>query len=84
MLRQGVNPATVKVMSAKRNTPLLTKLLDEVEAVMKSRGEDIGDLRRFLKKPYAQVYDWIKTRRYTPNGEITEKLRLYLGTQDLS
>jgi hypothetical protein len=58
----------------------VTKLLDEIERILKNQKRTVADLARDLDKNYNQVYHWIKVRRFNPSAEATMKLKLWRDT----
>jgi transposase-like protein len=47
----------------------VTKLLDEILAILKRDGKTIADLAKDLDRNYHQVYDWIRRRQFNPQAD---------------
>jgi hypothetical protein len=47
----------------------VTRLLNEIERILRNRGLTVADLARDIGKDYHQVYYWIKVRRFNPQAD---------------
>jgi hypothetical protein len=52
----------------------VTKLLDDIQRILKKQKRTIADLARDLGRDYNQVYQWLEVRRFDPSAEATLSL----------
>ena len=64
------------------DTPLLDKLIEDVETTRQAENHTYGDIARHLGLTtpvgYRQTHGWVKVRRYKPSAEIALRLQQYL------
>jgi hypothetical protein len=70
--------------------PTVTKLLDNIQAVLKRQGRTLADLARELPGPkggnrdYHQVYDWFVRRQFNPQGDAIMELMAWYEKNKIS
>jgi hypothetical protein len=55
----------------------VTKLLDDIERILKRDGKTIADLAKDIKRSYHQTYLWVRARRFNPRAEPLISLQLW-------
>ena len=53
----------------------ITKLMDDIEKILKRDHKSIADLARELNLSYHQVYDWVKRRHFAPRADRVIQLQ---------
>lgn len=52
------------------STPNMTLLLNKTEALLDAKAGTLKELSKHLGKREQQVAEWVRSRLYTPNGEV--------------
>lgn len=47
----------------------VTKLLNDIERILKRNKQSVADLARDIGRDYHQVYYWIKVRQFNPQAD---------------
>ena len=47
----------------------ITKLLDDIDKILKRDGKTCADIARDIGKDYHRVYLWVKTRKFKPRAD---------------
>ena len=54
----------------------VTKLLDEIERILKRDGSTVADLARDIGRSYHQTFMWVRSRRFNPRADADGATRL--------
>lgn len=52
----------------------VTKLLDEIMAILDRDGRTVADLAKDLGRDYNHVYDWMVRRKFNPSSDALMEL----------
>jgi len=59
----------------------VTKLLDEVESILRRTNRTISDLAKDIGRSYHQTYLWVRARRFNPRADALMKIQQWRNEQ---